>query len=78
LSLVGCPTAGQILSWGIRGFGFFVALDRDDELGKLELNVSPIGANVEEKTWRFRRIGSIWNSGWSTWDYTVRYRITRY
>ncbi len=71
-------TAAQILNWGVKGFGFFASLDKDDELGKLELNVSPLGANVEEKTWRFRKTGSIWNPGWSTWDYTVRYRITRF
>ena len=66
-------TAGKILNGALKGFGFFASLDKDDELGKLELNVSPVGANVEEKTWRFRQTGL----GWSTWDYTVRYRITR-
>jgi hypothetical protein len=67
--------AGQILSWGVKGFGFLASLDKDDELGKIELNVSPIGPNVEEKTWKFSR--SDW-TGYSSWNYTVRYRITRY
>ena len=71
-------TAAQILNYGVKGFGFFASLDKDDELGKLELNVSPLGPNVEEKTWRFLRTASIWNPGLSTWDYIVRYRITLY
>ncbi|HEY9674757.1 MAG TPA: hypothetical protein V6D11_25180 [Waterburya sp.] len=78
LTVAGYPTAGDILNYGVKGFGFFASLDKDDELGKLELNVAPLGPNVEEKTWRFRKTGSIWNPGWSTWDYTVRYRITRF
>lgn len=78
LSAAGYATAGDILNYGVKGFGFFASLDKDDELGKLELNVSPLGPNVEEKTWRFRRTSNWWNPGWSTWDYTVRYRITRY
>ncbi|MEW6493437.1 MAG: hypothetical protein AB1589_13170 [Cyanobacteriota bacterium] len=78
LSAAGYATAGDILNYGVKGFGFFASLDKDDELGKLELNVSPLGPNVEEKTWRFRKTGSIWNPGYSTWDYTVRYRITRF
>lgn len=70
-------TAAAILQFGVKGFGFFASLDRDDELGKLELNVSASGPAVEERTWKFRKTSSFWNPGWSTWDYTVRYRITR-
>jgi hypothetical protein len=66
--------AAVILGAGLIGFNIGAYLDKDDELGKLELNVSPIGPNVEEKTWRFRK--SDW-TGYSSWDYTVRYRITR-
>ena len=71
-------TAGQILNWGVKGFGFFASLDKDDELGKLEMGVSAVGPNVEERSWRFRKTSSWYNPGWSTWDYTVRYRITRF
>ncbi len=70
--------AATILDYGFKAFSAISFLDEDDELGKLELNVSALGPNVEEKTWRFRRTASIWNPGWSTWDYTVRYRITRF
>ncbi len=68
-------TAATILDYGTKGFGFLASLDKDDKLGKLELNISPIGPDVEIKTWRFRKTGSF--LGYSTWDYTVQYRITR-
>lgn len=66
--------AANILKWAVKAFGFFASLDKDDELGKVELNVSASGPNVEEKTWKFSR--KDW-TGYSSWDYTVRYRITR-
>jgi hypothetical protein len=71
-------TASQILNYGVKGFNFFAARDKDDELGKLELNIPASGPNVEEKTWHFQRKASWWNPGYSTWNYTVRYRITRF
>lgn len=74
LTAAGYPTAGDILNYGVKGFSFFAKLDQDDQLGKLELNVSPVGPNVEEKTWNFSK--SDW-TGWSSWSYKVRYRITR-
>lgn len=67
--------AATILDWGFKGFSAISYLDKDDLLGKIELNVSPIGPNVEEKSWKFSR--SDW-TGYSSWNYTVRYRITRY
>jgi hypothetical protein len=70
-------TAAAILNYGMKGFSFFASLDKDDELGKIELNVPALGPDVEERTWKFSRSSSFWNPGWSTWDYTVRYRITR-
>ena len=70
--------AAVILGAGLVGFNIGAYLDEDDELGKLELNVPAIGPNVEERTWRFRKTSSWYNPGWSTWDYTVRYRITRF
>jgi hypothetical protein len=70
--------AGEILSYAIKGFGFFASLDKDDELGKLEMGVSAVGPNVEQRSWRFRKTASWYNPGVSTWDYTVRYRITRF
>jgi hypothetical protein len=50
---------------GVKGFGFFASLDKDDELGKLELNVSASGPAVEERTWSFRKT-AVFGSGWST------------
>ncbi len=67
-------TAATILNYGFQAFSTISSLDKDDQLGKFELNVSPIGPNVEEKTWKFKK--SDW-TGYSSWDYTVRYRITR-
>jgi hypothetical protein len=68
-------TAATILNYGYKAFSALSYLDKDDLLGTLELNVSPIGPNVEEKTWKFSK--SDW-TGYSSWNYTVRYRITRY
>ena len=67
-------TAATILNYGFQVFSTLSYFDQDDQLGKLELNVSPVGPNVEEKEWKFSK--SDW-TGWSSWNYTVRYRITR-
>ncbi len=66
--------AGTIIDYAVKGFGFFASLDKDDNLGTLELNVPASGPSVEEKEWTFSK--KDW-SGYSSWNYTVRYRITR-
>lgn len=47
--------------------------DRDDCLGQHILVVPAAGAWTETQAWTFKEEGV----GLSTWDYTVRYRITR-
>lgn len=61
-------TASKILEFAVKALGFLFSLDKDDELGSLELNIPASGLNVEEKEWNFDGDDS---------DYTVRYRITR-
>ena len=77
LATVGGPqgaTAGAILGAVTKGVGFFSSLDKDDLLGSTELEISPTGPAFEERSWLMKKTGSI---GWSTWDYKVRYRISR-
>jgi hypothetical protein len=66
--------AGTILSAAVKGGGILASLDKDDELGSTELVISPTGPAFEEIAWKFSKKGSL---GWSTWDYTLRYRISR-
>ena len=66
--------AGEILNLATKAFGFLASLDKDDHLGTIELNVPAQGSSVEEKVWEFYKKGPI---GFSTWNYTVVYRITR-
>lgn len=67
--------AGTILGLAVGAFDAFASLDKDDDLGTIELNVPASGSSVEEKEWRFSEEGDIF--GYSSWDYTVRYRIIR-
>ncbi|MCT7969993.1 hypothetical protein NG799_27135 [Laspinema sp. D1] len=67
-------SAGLILSVSTRGIGILQGYDRDDLLGATELEITTTGPSYEEKIWRMSKKSSM---GWSTWDYTVRYRITR-
>jgi hypothetical protein len=69
--------AGEVLGWATKAFGILASLDKDDELGTIELNVPVQGPSVEEKVWKFKKEGSIFNPGVSTWNYSVVYRITR-
>ncbi|MEP0885209.1 hypothetical protein NDI49_27030 [Trichocoleus sp. ST-U3] len=69
--------AGEILSYATKAFGFFASLDKDDELGTIELNVPAQGTSVEEIGWKFQKKGSVFNPGVSTWNYTVVIRVTR-
>lgn len=61
-------TAGMILRFAVKALGILFPLDKDDELGSLELNIPASGSDVEEKEWNFNEDDS---------DYTVRYRIIR-
>ena len=67
-------TAGAILGAVTKGVDFFSKLDQDDLLGTTELEISATGPAFEERSWLMKKTGSI---GWSTWDYTVKYRIQR-
>jgi len=67
-------TAGSILAAATQGIGILASLDKDDLLGSTELEISPTGPAFEERSWPMKKTGGI---GWSTWDYTVRYRISR-
>ncbi|MEH2119392.1 hypothetical protein [Nostoc sp.] len=65
--------AGTILSAATTGGGFLASLDKDDLLGSTELEISSTGPSHEEQAWKMSKSGI----GWSTWDYTVTYRISR-
>ncbi|MEG4962505.1 MULTISPECIES: hypothetical protein [unclassified Microcoleus] len=67
-------TAGMILGVVTKGVGFFSSLDKDDLLGTTELEISATGPSKEERSWLIQKLGG---SGWSNWDYTLRYRISR-
>ena len=66
-------TAGAILGAVTKGVDFFSQLDKDDLLGSTELEISATGPAFEERSWLMVEEGF----GWSTWNYTVRYRISR-
>ena len=66
-------TAGAVLSAATKGVGILASLDKDDLLGSTELEISATGPAFEERSWLMKEGGL----GWSTWDYTVRYRIAR-
>jgi hypothetical protein len=76
LGAVGGPagaTAGAILGALTKVGGILSSLDKDDLLGTTELEISATGPAFEERSWLMKEGGL----GWSTWDYTVRYRIQR-
>ncbi len=66
-------TPGVILGAATKAFGAFSSLDKDDELGSTELEISATGPSKEERSWLIEKEGS----SWSNWDYTLRYRIAR-
>ena len=65
--------AGAILKGAVTVWDGLARLDVDDKLGSLELTVPASGPSAESKSWDLKKTG--W--GLSTWDYTIRYRITR-
>jgi hypothetical protein len=66
-------TAGAILTIATQGIGLLAESDKDDLLGSTLLEISTTGPAFEERSWLMKEGGL----GWSTWDYTVRYRIQR-
>ncbi|MEH1833872.1 MAG: hypothetical protein V7L29_17820 [Nostoc sp.] len=66
--------AGTILSAATTAGGILASLDKDDLLGSTELDISSTGPSHEERAWKMSKTSSI---GWSTWDYTLTYRISR-
>jgi hypothetical protein len=69
-STIGAVAAGALVAGG---FILIAANDKDDQLGVLNVLVPAVGAAEEVWPWRFSHAGG-W---WSSWDYTVRYRIRR-
>ncbi len=69
--------AAAILRGAVRVVGFFAQHDKDDKLGQTTIDI-PVGVpGTEIKEWNFngRALGGF--LGWSTWNYTVRYRVTQ-
>jgi hypothetical protein len=69
----GAVTAGGILKGAVTTWSELARLDLDDNLGSLELTIPASGPGAESKSWDLKKGG--W--GLSTWNYTIRYRITR-
>lgn len=67
--------ASKILQVATMGVGLLASLDRDDLLGATELEISAVGPAHEVREWRMRKHDSF--MGWSSWDYSVSYRISR-
>ncbi|MDP9434429.1 MAG: hypothetical protein M3P93_04235 [Actinomycetota bacterium] len=66
--------AGAVLKGLVEGVGLIMKLDQDDRLGEtaVEIPVVTLGFGEHTRTWRFWRSRQI---GYSTWDYTLTYRI---
>lgn len=75
LSLLGPKgvAAGKVLEAGVSAANFIVSLDTDDVLGDLatDIPVVTLPRPSSRRTWPFSKRG--W--GYSTWSYTVTYRI---
>jgi hypothetical protein len=67
-------TAGTVLKIAYEIWNVIASLDQDDELGRTEINVAAAGPAEETIAWKFERKDP---TGFSSWEYTVRYRITR-
>ncbi|CDM98147.1 MULTISPECIES: hypothetical protein [Limnospira] len=67
--------AGTILSAATTGVGILASLDKDDLLGASELEISAVGPANEVREWKMSKKNTF--VGWSTWDYTVRFMISR-
>lgn len=66
-------TGAAILDLAIAGWYIGAdTLDRDDDLGSLQFEISAVGPEQEDLEWSFSRQGII-----SSWDYTIHYRISR-
>ncbi|AMW27039.1 hypothetical protein [Arthrospira platensis] len=67
--------AGTILSAATTGVGILASSDKDDLLGACELEISAVGPAYEVREWKMSKKNSF--MGWSSWDYTVRFQISR-
>lgn len=80
-SSTGEPDPAQVVAAILRGtvavVGFFARLDKDDFLGTLaaDIPVGVPGSQIKEWHCTGRRYGGVF--GWSTWNYTIRYRVTQ-
>ena len=66
--------AGWILQIAVQAWDLVASADKDDELGRIELNLPADGPAQETMEWKFEHKDSI---GFSSWEYTVKYRINR-
>lgn len=66
--------AGWVLMAAVAAWDLIASADKDDELGRIELDIPADGSGEEVKEWKFEHKDS---TGFSSWDYTVKYRIVR-
>lgn len=66
--------AGTILSATVGVLGQIMSLDKDDNLGSVQLVISSAGPELEEMTICFSGNLIPW---YSDWEYRLRYKITR-
>ena len=75
-------TAGTVLKASVKAVGFFMSLDKDDNLGdyQTEFDVSKLRKGENIVNWNFKKGKKCpWYKlacNYSNWDYTVSYRIT--
>ncbi|MBD1909376.1 MULTISPECIES: MIR domain-containing protein [unclassified Leptolyngbya] len=69
--------AAAILRGGVRVIGFFANMDKDDPLGShtADIAIGNPGWEVREWLCKGNRLGGF--LGYSTWDYSIRYRVTQ-
>lgn len=75
VSTMNNPNAANIVSAATSAINSIVSLDADDLLGTCELEISAVGPAHEVREWKMSKKNSF--MGWSTWDYTVRFQISR-
>lgn len=67
--------AALILDWGYAVIGTVMRADKDDKLGREQLDIPATGAKKQNISWRFSRKGGLF--GYSSWNYTVDLEILR-
>ncbi|MEH2455910.1 hypothetical protein [Nostoc sp.] len=77
LAVVSPPeaVAETILSVATKGVGILNSINKDDLLGATELEISFTEPSHEERAWKMSKKQD--SRSWSSWDYTLNYRIIR-